>query len=170
MYKVQNNTRSIWWLYFLWVLSGSSRMPSASSRRRASSRAHVCILMISQLLFLSWYAYAVIWKIWWHSSAKNDGEHVRSVRLEDICDTGNEQASNESVVPKIFPAFLHIFLARLDTEKISGRRIVVVTVVSGTDVASSRESPDILRPPSEEGRAKAIREETGRHCEMWTFR
>lgn len=67
-------------------------------------------------------------------SAGEDGAHVRSVRLEDICDTGNEQASNESVVPNVLPAFLHILLAWLDTEKVASRRIVVVAV-SVTEVA-----------------------------------
>lgn len=46
----------------------------------------------------------------------------------------------------------------------------MVTMVSRTEVAPGGKALDILRPPSEERSAEAIREETGRHCGIWTFR
>lgn len=93
------------------------------------------------------------------------GVHIRSVRLEDICDTSNEQASDKAVVPNVLPAFFHIFLARLDTEQISGGRIVRIAMASAaTEGASGRESLSPLWPPSENSGAEAIRQRTSGHC------
>lgn len=74
-------------------------------------------------------------------------ENIRSIGLENVCNTSHEQTSNETEIPNIFPALLHVLLARLDTEKPTGRGIVVVAMVGGTEVAPSRERLDILRLP-----------------------
>lgn len=81
---------------------------------------------------------------------------IRGVRLEDICNPSHKQASDKSVIPDILPTLLHILLARLDAEQVTRRGIVVVTVVSGTTTASSREALDVLRTPKETAGAKRM--------------
>lgn len=62
--------------------------------------------------------------------------HVRSIRLENVCDTSDQEASDEAIVPDVFPAFLHVFLTGLDTEQPAGGGIVVVAVISSTEAGS----------------------------------
>lgn len=139
--------------------------PCLYPERRVSSCAYFRNLNEATRKFQNTRRHAEIAR---RSTGKNRA-HIRSVWLEDICDTSSEQASNESVVPNVLPAFLHILLARLDTEKVTGRRIVRVAM-SGTKVASGRESLEILRPPDKDARAKAIRQWTSKHCGCEGFR
>lgn len=44
------------------------------------------------------------------------GFNVRSIGFEDVCDTGDQEASDETIVPNILPSLLHVFLARLDAK------------------------------------------------------
>lgn len=155
--------------YLRWTLSGSSRMPSASSRRRASSRAHVCILWSRQhLIFDSVEAVKCFVvtrrKILKQStSAVTRGREIdiRSVWLEDVCDTGNEKTADESIVPHVLPTLLHILLAGLEAKQVAGRRVIVVTA----EVAAGREALDVLGPAGDTASAKAMRQRTSRHCE-----
>jgi hypothetical protein len=82
--------------------------------------------------------------------------HVRGVWLEDICNSSNEQTANKSVVPNVLPAFLHVLLARLNTEEVPSRRIVVVAMVGGADIASRGEALDVLGAASNAASAEAM--------------
>lgn len=62
--------------------------------------------------------------------------HIRSVRLENVCDASDHKASDEAIVPDVLPAFLHVFLTRLDAEQPAGRGVVVVAVISSTEARS----------------------------------
>lgn len=90
---------------------------------------------------------------------------IRGIGLEDICDTGNQKAANETVIPNALPAFLHVLLARLDAKQPASRRIVVVAVVGGAKVASGREALDILRPAQQAARSEDVRQRPGSHAE-----
>lgn len=92
-------------------------------------------------------------------------DHVRSVRLENICDAGNEEAANETVVPDTLPAFLLVLLAGPDTEQPASRGIVVATVIATTESASGREALDILRPAQQAARAEELRYRSSGHLE-----
>ena len=87
--------------------------------------------------------------------------NIRGVWLEDICDTSNEQTADESIVPQVLPAFLHVLLARLEAKEIAGGRVIVVTA----EVASGRETLDVLGPAGNTASAEAMRQRTSRHCE-----
>lgn len=59
--------------------------------------------------------------------------HIRGIRFENICDSSDQEASNEAIVPDVLPAFLLVLLAGLDTEQPAGWGIVVVAVISSTE-------------------------------------
>lgn len=91
---------------------------------------------------------------------------IRGVGLENICDTSNHKAANESVVPDALPAFFHILLAGLDAEQPAGRGVIVVAVVGATPkVAASREALDVLGLAKQAARAKEMRQWPGNHPE-----
>lgn len=91
--------------------------------------------------------------------------YVRSIRLEDVCDTSDQKASNESVVKNVLPAFLHVLLAGLDTEQPAGGRIIVVTVVRGTETGPGRECLGVLRLAKQAARPEDVRQWPGSHLE-----
>ena len=91
--------------------------------------------------------------------------NIRGVWLENVCDSSNEQTTDKSVVPQVLPALLHVFLAGLYTEKISSRRIIVITVISGAEVASGRKALHVLGLAEKGAGAEALRKGSGRHCE-----
>jgi hypothetical protein len=82
--------------------------------------------------------------------------NVRGVWLEDICNSSDEQTANKSVVPNVLPTFLHVLLARLNTEEVPSRRIVVIAMVGGADVASRGKALDVLRATPNAASAEAM--------------
>jgi hypothetical protein len=124
-------------------------MPSNSKRRRASSRAHVCILMkttkanlrVSQCSVITpaqAYCYArervdMSTGKEWHQKRKRkgkEGKNSRSVRLESICNGGDDEAAVEAVVEESLPALLLVLLARPQTPQPAAGWVVVVAVVA----------------------------------------
>ena len=87
--------------------------------------------------------------------------NIRSVWLEDVCDTGNEKTADESIVPHVLPTLLHILLAGLEAKQVAGRRVIVVTA----EVAAGREALDVLGPAGDTASAEAMRQRTSGHCE-----
>lgn len=90
---------------------------------------------------------------------------IRGIRLENICDTSNQQAADESVVPDALPAFLHVLLAGLDAKQPTSRGVVVITMVGGTEVGSSREALNALGPAQQAARTEDVRQGPGSHVE-----
>lgn len=91
------------------------------------------------------------------ADARGNGRwDIRGIRLENICDTSNQKAANESVVPDALPAFLHVLLAGLDAEEPTGRGVVVITVVGGTEVASGGKALYVLGPAQQTARTEDV--------------
>lgn len=144
-------------------------MPSASSLRRASSKAHVCILEDNQYLCFqnntSQYGTVAHKKGKAFHGELDVGMNVRGIRLENVCNTSSEQTADKSVVPNIFPSFLHVFLTWLNSEKPSGWGVIVITVVSGAERASGREALSVLRSAENAASTEGLRQRASRHCD-----
>ena len=100
--------------------SGSSSMPSASSRRLASSSAHVCMLLrLSEFLF---------------SRLKSSSVDIPCVWLIAVSHHPEKHGSKEAIHPYVLPPLLLILLAWLYAKQPAGRRVIVVfvCVVAGT--------------------------------------
>lgn len=101
----------------------------------------------------------------WQSRKTHNKGYIRGIRLENICDTSNQEATDESVVPDVLPALFHVLVAGLDTEQPASRGVVVVTMVGSPEVAAGREALDVLRLAEQAARAKDMRHWSGRHLE-----
>ena len=125
-------------VYSLGLVSGSWRMPSASNRRRASSRAHVWMLCIVSVVqkdstissalshrLLPCARQSCRWKL-----RLEKGFHVPGIGLESICHSRHRKAAVETPVPDAFPTLLLILLPGFDAKQPPGRGIVARTVAS----------------------------------------
>lgn len=95
--------------------------------------------------------------------------YIRCVRFEDVCDAGNNQASDKPIVPDVLPALLHVLLTGLDAEEIPTGRVVVVAMVRSTQGVLRRETTGILRLSEKTAGAKATRQSTSSHLEICGF-
>lgn len=166
MYRYRTGAKSV--LYFL-AFSGSSKIPSASSLRRASSKAQVCILAH---VSISIEESSMTKELEAPGTAacltERQGDHRRNLRgigLEDVCNTSNQEAANESVVPDALPALFHVLVARLDAKQPTGRRVVMIPMVCGTKARPSREVVSALGLAQQTARTEDVRHRPGRHVE-----
>jgi hypothetical protein len=137
-------------------VSGSSSMPSASNRLRASSRAHVCMLFTcyEPPAFESFSPYYVP-RIW----------------LIAVPNHPKQKTPTKAIKPNILPPFILVFLAWLHAKQPSRRRIVVVFmgVVAGGAGGGCREGSsslcDNLKPRTRCGdEARRCIRARQRHC------
>lgn len=158
MYSVQNRRNGS--SYFL-TFSGSSNIPSASSLRRASSKAQVCILAYVSIgnesrLRLRSRPVCIYKPAYPPNAREKHRRDLRGIRLEDICNTSNQEAANKSVIPNTLPAFFHVLVAWLDAEQPPGRRVVVITMVCSTETGSCREVVSALGLAQQTARTKDV--------------
>ncbi len=107
--------------------SGSGRMPSASSLRRASSRAQVWMLeAISLKPLFCWLSHAEVW-LSALSSHQRD-QCIPGVRLVAVSNNREPQAAEEPPIPDRLPALVLVLLARRYAPQPAARRIVVLLV------------------------------------------
>ena len=91
---------------------------------------------------------------WW---AQHSRRNIRGVRLEDVCNTSNEQAANESVVPNVLPTLLHVLLAGLNAKEVPSRGVIVIAVVgAAAEVGSRGEALNVLRAAANAAGANAV--------------
>lgn len=91
--------------------------------------------------------------------------YLRSIRLEDVCDTSGNEGANESVIPDVLPALLHVLLTGSDAEEPASWWVVVVAMVCGTEAAPGREALNVLRLAKKAARAKEMGNWPSRHLE-----
>lgn len=125
--------------YFFPDTDGSGSIPSASNLRRASSRAHVCILRPQHIsphpipdspklhFSVPLHGHACPTE----PTPRTDGHDSRSVRFISIRHNPQHQTPEEPIDPYILPPFLLVLLSWRDAPQPARWRVVVVFVRAG---------------------------------------